>query len=57
MGPNSSMRPRYLLQLLFCEKSKNVNNSTTTEDREKISKDLESSELKKRCMLDYIQNR
>ncbi len=47
------------VQDMFCNFYFVKNNKmlTTTEGREKISKDLESPELKKRCMLDYIQNR
>jgi hypothetical protein len=41
------MGPGYILQLLFSQNHKIANNSTTTEAREEISTDLESSELEK----------
>jgi hypothetical protein len=43
--PSGSMVPRYVLQLLFSEKSQIVKNSTTTKAREKICKDLKYLEL------------
>jgi hypothetical protein len=45
LPPGDSIFLRYVLQLLFSEKSQNCQNSTTTEGREKISKNLESSEF------------
>jgi len=45
MLPGGRMVPRYVLQLLFSEKSQNAKNSTNTKAREKISTDLEFLEL------------
>jgi hypothetical protein len=36
------MGVRYVSQLLLCGESQSADNSTSTEDREKISADLES---------------
>jgi hypothetical protein len=45
------MGPRYVLQLLFSEKSHNfATNSATTKAREKISTDLGSLEFKQFLM-------
>jgi hypothetical protein len=40
-----SMGLSYVLQLLFCKKSKNTNKSATTEAREKLSTNLEFFEF------------
>jgi len=45
--PGGPMGTRDVLQILYGENHKIVNNSTTAEAREKISADLESSELQK----------
>jgi hypothetical protein len=46
LTPGSSLSPRYVLQLLFSEKSyKIAKNSTTPKAAEKINTDLESSEF------------
>ncbi len=41
LAPGGSMGPRYGLWLLFSERHKIDNNSTTTKATEKFSKDLE----------------
>jgi hypothetical protein len=39
-SPGGSMVLRYVLQLLFSEKAQIINNLTTTESRQKVSKHL-----------------
>jgi hypothetical protein len=45
MLPGGSLGLRYILQLLLSEKLKNGSNSTTIDTGEKISTDLESSDM------------